>query len=298
MSIETFVSGLLPSFETARINEDIEGLREEIKDIVLPMYTQAGMLTKNKSFNTKYARDLHERMIRLLPDYRQVNYFDAVRAVFTKVLKNLDHIEALVPDLFAKDVARESLTYRKANVLQYLSTTRGAVKYAIRSLNRITQNETCFLLHQEDKIDEYLPPADVKWFNTTNTFIDSLASLNVSPNDFTRIIDTIPDITVTEKGAGVLNATQGGRVLDPMRLGFVAPRFNPIYHIRMAIAEWQVRRLRAKQEEKKMLELRLLRLKEVQNGTNNPRLAETIAYNEGRLQNLTAEIEEFESKYT
>lgn len=298
MSIESFVSSLLPSFDSARINEDIESLREDIKDIVLPMHINASNLLKGKSLGAKSSRDLHDAFERRFPEYRSSGYFDGVRKIFDNILKNLTTLENKVPDLFAKDVTRETVTYQKASVLQYLTTVRFATKYAIAALNRVLGNESYYLLHQDSKIDSFLTEGQLKWHrdNVIN-FIDALAALNVSPGVFATTIDSIPQIVVVEKNASTMGVVHGAKVLDPMRLGFVAPRLNPIYHIRMAISEWQVRRLRAKQEEKKMLELRILRLKEVQQNKNDPQLEEVIYYNEGRLQTLQFEIEQFEKQH-
>jgi hypothetical protein len=298
MSIESFVSGLLPSFDSARINEDIEGLREEIKDIVLPMYTLASNVTKGKTLRAQDTDELKTLFMKTFPEYRDKNYFDGIRRIFTNVQKNLDTIEDKLPDLFAKDVTKETITYQKANILQYLTTVRFTIKYAIRSLNRLTANEAALLFDRREQVDSFLAPGELKWLMANRAgYFEALFALDVSPAEFGRTIDSIPQVIVTEKHAGIVNQSIGSKVLDPMRLGFMAPRFNPIYHIRMAIAEWQIRRLKSKQEEKIMLELRLLRLKEAFTGKDDPKLADQISYNEGRLQKLTADIEEFENQY-
>lgn len=297
MSIETFVKGLLPSFDSARINEDIELLREQIRDNVIAPYKLAGDLTKGRTLQGEFAQSLTFAFHKRLPAYRALPYLEGVRRIFEYTLKNLDMIETRLPELFAKDVTQETMTYRKANVLQYLTTARFMAKYAIRSLNRITANEANIVLNQKAKIDDFLSPAELRWFQeNTGNFLDALAALDVDPATFGRTIDAIPQIVVNENHPTIA-ASVGARQLDPMRLGLVSARLNPLYFIRRVIAEWQVASIKSKQEEKKMLELRLLKLKEAYQGKDDPRLSQQIEYNEGRLQKLTVELEEIESQY-
>ena len=72
---------------------------------------------------------------------------------------------------------------------------------------------------------------------------------------------------------------------------------NPIYHIRIRIAEWQAAKYQEAKEERSMVELRLLSLKELKSGKDNARLEQQIEYNQERLSKLTAKIGRMEENY-
>ncbi len=298
MSIETFVKGLVPSFDSARINEDVEMLREQIKDTVLTPYQQAVLLTKGKRLRSAFAQELEASLHRRLPEYRNLPYLEIVRRIMDYTYQNLALIDTMIPQLFGKDVTKESLTYRKANVLQYLTTARFATKFAVRSFNRILANEAHVALGEKDKVDDFLVPAEKRWIDSNiANFMEAMSALNITPADFGRTIESIPQVVVVESNAAMAAASMGSRALDPLRMGFISARVNLIYRLRKVVAEWQVASIREKQEEKTMLELRLLRLREAYSGKNDPALAQQIEYNEGRLQKLVAELDEIENKY-
>lgn len=85
--------------------------------------------------------------------------------------------------------------------------------------------------------------------------------------------------------------------MDPYHFGLIPIKMNPIYHIRMAIAEWQVARYNAAIEEKRALEYRLLALKASSDGKKDAKLEEAIEYSEARLAKLNYKLATMEEDY-
>ena len=104
-------------------------------------------------------------------------------------------------------------------------------------------------------------------------------------------------MTVNADSIANTNSIIGANRTDPFQFGLIPIVLNPIYHVRMAIADWQVTRYKAAQEEKRMLEFKLLKLKLAQTGKKDARLDEQIEYTAGRLDKLNYKLKTMEEQY-
>jgi hypothetical protein len=105
----------------------------------------------------------------------------------------------------------------------------------------------------------------------------------------------IPEIQVTASDSDSLRNTIGDAKLDPFKLGFIATKANPIYYIRMLVAEYQVRRYKEMKEELSLLQLRRMNLEKYKANKPDASLERQIEYVESRAQKLSFEISEMES---
>ena len=69
--------------------------------------------------------------------------------------------------------------------------------------------------------------------------------------------------------------------------------YNPIYHIRLFLVDLEELRLERLKDSKRLLELRLLELKNRANTENDPKLKEAITYYENKLEKLDRKIERY-----
>lgn len=296
MKILKFLGSLLPSFERSRVSEDVASLREEVVENIIPSAHAAAALTRGKKIQSSFGQNwsaLFWAVLKEGPRLKDRNFFDGVEWLFHSIPDKLDVINKLVDEMFAKDVTRDTMTYRKASVIRYLEIVRFCAEYASRGMLRLLAAEANIAEGKPEAVDAQLTPAELAWFNNNQAaFFDSLRILQISPSDLQQTIDSIPDVTVVPEKASMIRETVGENNLDPMRLGLLNARHNPIYHIRMMTAEHQVRKYKAKKEEKRLLELRILRLKEAYQSKQDPRLSQQIEYNEGRLQRLNYELDQ------
>ncbi|MOA51277.1 hypothetical protein D3C78_1744100 [compost metagenome] len=101
-------------------------------------------------------------------------------------------------------------------------------------------------------------------------------------------------MVVAPDDVSTVEATVGATKTDPFHFGIIPVRLNPIYYVRMAIAEWQVNRYKAAVEEKRALEYRLLVLKD---GSKDAKIEQEIVYTEGRLQKLNKKLNDMEEGF-
>ncbi len=293
-----FFAGLIPSFERSRIVEDVDMLRSEVRDNLLPAFKQAASQMASKKFSSKMVADFNEVFGMTLPDYRRMGYFEGMAHFYASLIEKLDLIDRLVMELFAKDVTKETLTYRKTAILQYLSAIRFINEYSSRCLLRLLAAESLTLLGKADQVDRQLAPAEIKWLEENRSaYMQALKLLAIPVKDLNAAFDTIPEITVVPERFQQVAATVGLHKLDPLQLGLISAQWNPIYHLRSYFAERQVEQYRRNKELKRALELRLLALREAQAGKQDARLQQQIEYTEARIARLNHEIAEMERQY-
>ena len=295
MKITQFFAALLPNFERSRIVEDLDMLRNEVKDNLLPAYKHAAALTHNKPFASKLVTNFNDVFCLTLPEYKRVGFIGGLLSFYTTLEDKLDIIDKMIPDLFAKDVTKESITYRKASILQYLATVRFINEYSARSLLRFLAAEQNAALGKEDQIDVQLAPAELKWLtDNQQAYLQALKLLSIPVKDLAAALNQIPEITVVPERYDVVAQTVGLQNLDPLKLGLISGNWNPIYHLRSLWVERQVEAYKRDKETKRALELRLLALKQAHEGKQDARLAQQIEYIEGRIAKLSQSIHEME----
>lgn len=301
-SIIKFFASLLPNFERNQILEDIELLRTDAKENILPAYEAAARDMKSKGFRANVIKKFNDLFIHLFPQTRRVGFVEATLDFFAPMDQNLAVIQEYVQELFAKDVTKDALTYRKVNIIRYLETVRFVQRYASRLLLRTLAAETNVALGREGAVDSQLSPMELRWLvENQNAYFASVKALWHTPAQLRQVLESIPDIVVIPERAEIIRSTIGADKLDPLKFGLISfgldANINPIYHFRMVYAEAQVAEYKRKVEEKRTLELRLLALKEAYEGKQDAKLAQNIEYSEGRLHRLNYQIDKLTAEY-
>ena len=300
MKIKDYISSLLPSFTKTRMTEDLGIVREELRNTTLPAYTSSVKAFGNSRFKS-------EELIKFEDEFKKnvkTNFRGGSIAVIEQTLKmmdeNVDVAEKAINAYYTDDVMRESMTFLKVNLVQYLETASFVTRYARRHLIWAVALETEAVgsdggYGQKRSMTE----GEYEWLRVQKyNFFTALSIMGgFTPAEVEKNLRDIPDIVVTKDNAPVIEKTVGIQKLDPFQFGLIPVWLNPIYHVRMRIAEWQVKRFKAAQHEKEVIELRLLQLKQAHAGKSDARLAEQIEYNEGRLQKLNYELKEMEDQY-
>lgn len=293
-----FFAGLVPSFERSRIVEDVDALRSAVRDNLLPAFRHAAALTASKKFASEKLASFNEVFALTLPEFRRWGYFEAMLRLYTSLNEKLDLIDRMVPELFAKDVTKESMTYRKASILQYLSIIRFVNEYSSRCLLRLLAAETLTLAGKADQVDRQLTPAEIKWLDENQAaYMQALKLLAIPTAELSSALETIPEITIVPERFDQVAATVGLQKLDPLRMGFIGNIGNPIYFVRAYFAERQVEEYKRQKELKRALELRLMALKEAQAGKTDARLQQQIEYTEARIARMNSELAELERQW-
>lgn len=299
MKIMSFISSLLPSFDRQRVISNIASLQSELGGSVIKVAAEASELIGKKKFTSEFNKELDKRFHQATRSFRSADVVQAISNVLESLPGKLGYLEGLVSANFAKDVARDALSYQKASVLKYIEVTEFFSNYAERLLLKIMEAETCALNGTEATFGQNSSPALHKWMDAhERDFFKVMDALALPLKDVKDKIDAIPDITAIPDNVDTVQETVGAAKLDPLGLGFlITTWFNPLYRVRMNFAEWQVKRYHAKQELVQALQFRLLALREAYAKKQDPRLEKSINYHEGRINDLTRELAETEADY-
>lgn len=283
MNIIDYVKSLLPSFGQDRILDDLARLRAEANDVLLPSLAQAEDTFSGRPFTSAYAKGIEKTLKRRFESHgSRATLFSILDEVYKSVPAQLTMLDKLVESSFAKDIAQETVSYRKANVLKYIETLSFSMQYAVRMLLRVIRVETGAAedsesLHAAEK--SQLDSGYLQW-------LDTLELIDQKAETLEKELLSIPEIGVSAHVGGAIE----GKKLDPMRMNFITPSWNPIYHVRLRMAEKTVADINRAKEERKLVELRLHDLKTRSGNKSDPVVQKQVELVEERLKKIDHSI--------
>lgn len=300
MKFNAYLNSMLPSFTKGRMLEDLGCTREELRDNTLPPFKSTadtfGTMKFESQWNVKF-----EELFKKEANFKyKGNFISGIYTVLEVCLERLDSLESLIQRYYnADDVLRDAMTATRINLLQCLELISFVVRYSRRILI-VAMAYEIEVKSGDNEPTSNITPGEMEWISSKQRhFLSCLNSvMRVKNNEeFEKKMDEIPNAVVNEDSYDVLLQTQGQGKIDPLQMGLIPLVLNPIYHIRMAIADWQVTRYKAAQEEKRMLEFRLLKLKLQASGKKDAKLDQNIQYTENRLQELNFKLHKMEKEY-
>jgi hypothetical protein len=298
MKVDKFLSTLLPSFERSKVKEDIGLLREELKDVVLPVYDSAVKVMKNRKFLAQPIVEFDKHFKDNVKTPFRGNFIVVTHQALDNAYKNLDMLEEMVEKYYTDEIFRDALTYLKINILQYVQAISFAARFSRTLLLWTYAAEVNAVENNAEEMGHELTPGERQWISeNAATYFRCITIISAPKRDVEKKFADIPDVIATEENQQFLPKTVGVARMDPFMFGLIPVVLNPIYHVRMAVAEWQVSRHRAAMEEKRMLEFRLLQLKQAEEGKKDAKLQQQIEYTEGRLQKINYKLKKMEEKY-
>lgn len=292
MSIINFIKAMLPRVEKSTIEEDIRTTLKELDQSVLPMYLAGGQHFRTTPLRHKDSLQLqgmyyNERDLRA----KGPNFIWDLAEDLNRMKMNLLFLQKKAEEILEADLLNEGLTIQKAQVVRAVGAISFMSRFSLDFLNHILSLEAI-----PKDAELVLAPSQKKHMTEgIRRFMKSLNDFCMDPKNFERLFTELPDVVVTSKNAASLAQVFKPRDLDPFAgqtvYGFSG---NPIYHIRLVVTEWQAKRYNANKDKKKVLELKLLQLKSLQDGKPNPRLEQEITYLESRVEKLDRAMREVE----
>ncbi len=293
MKIAKYLSSLLSSFDRAQVIEDIRLLKEELNENTLPPFQAAAEHYQRERFSARSVQDFNAIAVKAVRTDVRGDFLAITAVALTRGDEVLDFLSGKIDKEFARDITAEGMTYLRANILRYIEVVSFTLRYSRKVLMWTYAEEAQQLTGKKNTA---LTKAELSWLMANrDVFFRALNILSVKPKEAERFFKNIPNMVIIPEETETVEQTVGLAKLDPFQMNLIPVKLNPIYHVRMAIAEWQVNRYRAAQEEKKALEYRLLALREMREGGHtDAKLEQTIEYTEGRLQKLNFKMAQME----
>lgn len=313
MNIKKFTQSLGGGFSRQKLIESFLLTGREMSTETVPCLEEfvkrvpAGMFTKNTvgTFNRDYMRDAKSWG-------KGKNMFENISEVFAAVGTMSGNIEDEINASIKKTDNMDSITYKGAILAQYVQALTFANNYARKFMLYST-----FLINEESvskkslTFDSGLSQSQIEWLNNmSDQFFTAMRilSLVASSKSMSTGLKVVPDLVVSLTDESVIAALHKGDVLDPFGMAsfgenlsrpkhgfvFTSPAFSIIYHVRMAYADWEIKKLEAAKVDREALEYRIQALTDSIAGENNPKMEEVIERHTERLMEINSVITKIE----
>lgn len=313
MFLEKFVQTLLPNFSGETVESNLKSLRLECEDKTYPPYrsvVELGLFQFEEAFRHSWTKTINGLIVAgMKVDRRDVfkplgmglrsNCVYLIERVLSAVPERINDMIKMSNINTGRVVSKIGITYPQANIIRLSELLEFFQVFARKLLLQIYAKEHETLSDKNHVISEPLSPIEVKWLEKHyESFIMLLNVFSVNKEDFVRALKSIPDIAIDEdeQVQAAVKANAGART-DPFVLGIIPYTWNPIYHIRMGVAEWRKARLDAAYSERELLELRLEALRAKMSGEPNAKLEDNIERMQNRLKKLNVKIIELENSF-
>lgn len=301
MKIFSYLGSITKSVQKTDIVDDLERTKEELDDIVKPLYQHASDFFRSNRLHSKAAKDLQEAFYSKFERGsigKQSNFITDVQIRLEKITANMSFIQKSVDEEFERMVIAEGMTARKALLLRASEHLSFVSRMSLDILNYVyvvearDANET----EQSEDVNQLSPAEEKHVEQSIGTFAQLVSDYSAEPAKFRDLFASIPNITLNLRSEAMIIGTFKEKDIDPFNAAYVSGFiYNPIYHVRMVIAEWQTARYKANKDKKRMLELRLLHLEMVQSKKFDPKVEREIIYiRDERLAKVERQIHEFE----
>jgi hypothetical protein len=296
MKLYDFAKRLLPSLEKNRVVEDLRVTIAELENSVVPNYSQGSEFFKLNKVKSDALKDLSDIFYRNLTDKssKQSSMIADIYKRLPNLIENTKRIQQLVESELERDMIREGLTASKIAIIRAAESISFISGYALDLLNYAYVQETTTIVGDSNELDMSI--AKIKHVeNNMSRFAKMIGEYAIQPDEFRKVLKEIPEVVINEKTEMSVSGVYKESILDPFNTGYmVGFYYNPIYHLRLAVSEWQAGRYKANKDKKKVLELRLLHLKLKSENKSDPKLEQEITYLQSRIDKIERDLKRVE----
>lgn len=294
MKLASFLQSLLPMLKKDAVLEDLRITKSELDKTVAPTYEAAATHFKtNKiaSKDTQILSDIFYRNYDLSKSNKQSSVVSEVFSKLPNLSTNISTIASSCEDILGEDILNDNLSARRAVLVRAAEHVSVLVKLLVDFLTVVYYNEA--MVYSKSNADTI--GVSAKTLQRVKDRMPDMARLLAmyafDTKGFSEKYSTVPDVILNVKTSQALQAVYREDKLDPMPSA-LSTNFdgNPIYHIRLVIAEWQANRYKANKDKKRMLELRLLYLQSLAEESPDPQLEREIEYIQSRIDKIEYEM--------
>lgn len=301
MNLLSYIKSLTGIFDRNRVFELLNSLSGQLKGRLVDAYSTAVGQLDNKSsqgFHSQFAIKQQKTFVGLVrPRNSRLSYIAFTEGVLVNITYHLELLKNMAEKHIGKNVAPEGMSLVVANILQITQVCDFIVQYAQRNLLATLGSEIA-AERKDDNLKSNLTPAEWEWLDKyRDDFYRACIEMSVTPGDLRNMLSNVPDMIVPPDDFENVASVVGHGKVQPLRLGLIDAQYNPIFRIRLQIANWQVANYRAIEAELEAIELRLNQLKYSRDGTPNPALDKEISDTEERVSDLYFTIEDLRKKY-
>ena len=300
ISLFKFLGKLMPSLKRSSILEDIKITTDELKDNVIPAYSDLAshfQLIKLKSPEMKEIDKIFYQEFKHKGS-KQASLFGDINIRTANLAANLEFVQDNIEKLFETDVISEGLSAKKAVLMRLAESFAFVTRFAMDLGDYAFWYEA--KAYDGDIANKYdMTPNKVNRIKKgIRAFGRCLTDLSEAPDVFRKHVGEVPEVHLSQKDQDVIASLYPGKKLNPFENSFGVSGFtySPIYHARLLISEWQTARYYSMKDKRRSLSVKLLYLKELNESKtdSNPQLETEINYLQKRIDDYDRDIYEME----
>ncbi len=218
-----------------------------------------------------------------------------------KILPIVDELIKISDKDLPDTMVKNGVSVKDGVILKVSESIRLTISTAVTILKYVSVMETNYLSGTNDST--LLTKNTIKSINNVALLNGSMIAYfrSIKPKTMVTDLNSITNYTLINSDSDLMTEKMIDKSLLklssvkglPIMAGFVG---NPIYHIRLAVADWQIASYNKRKEDKKTLELKLLYLKSISNNEENPKLEKQIQFYEKRVAKLAYNINQIEEE--
>lgn len=299
-----FVKGLIVDITRSDVVEDAELVKSRVSKYTMIAYSQAASFTKNHKvtsaeitvLDTSINMGMNDKLGSSGVLRKGGNLIENIDRVLPQMLKNIEAVAELIEKHWNEKSMSSALTYRNANLLQFVSLGTFVDRYARAYLNYYFIRETAMANPATEGFAN-MNQAEIAWLtDNAISFGAALSIVAVKTEKLISLIEVMPDMLISREHSESAEAVLGTEKVDPLQLGFIPTWLNPIYAIRMRIVDWQTANYNEAKEDLKRLQLRKLFLEESLDGKHDVRLENELTKVHEKLSDLHYKIAQAEER--
>lgn len=298
-NISGFLKSMLPSIGKSDVETDLEISLEYIP-LIIEQYTLLGNVYKEHKFKSKSVKKIVETFYKELSDSKLktklVNNFgkDTV-SLFSNASVNGEWLRKEIKESLNDVIMSQALTVLNANLLRCVPHFFFISKFATDLLTYIYMSETAELKHEGEE-DFYLNKKQVELIEKNFVYYCRiLAVYGEEPKEFNKKLASLIKLTIPTEEVEKITEQFSDKKIDifnNLPAGFVG---SPIYSVRLIFAQWEADRYRELKDKKKLLQLRNLHYKMLQeNGSSDAKVEKEIAYLQRRITEIDYKLAKIE----
>lgn len=295
MKIKQYLKELMPRLQRSDLEESIAKLHQELGETVVPSYEDAAELFGSRKFKSKWVEQFDKMFEKEFRVKYKGNFIVGISTTLPLLVDNLNAIQRLTSKM-EPSWSKDAVSLLSLNLVRSVEHLNFLVMYARRLLNMTLMMEMNIA---EGKAEDHdIQKSEITWLNVNKTmFLGGYTILTMKRADLERRLKEVPNVVIGEENADLVEGNLERGQTDPLSLNLIPLPINIFHKVGTFIAEKQAARYKSAIAERDSIQMRLMYLRQLDQGQGDPTLRSEIEVTQSRVEKLNYAIKEMEEKW-
>lgn len=295
MNLKDYLKGLMPRLQRSDLEEAIAKLNGELNETVLPIYESAMELFGERKFKSKWVEQFDKLFEKEFRVKHKGNFINGIGTTLPFLVDNLNAIQRLAGKV-EPSWSKDAVSLLGLNLVRSVDQLNFLAQYARRLLNAALTMEMNIAEGKAETHD--MQKSEIEWLNINKTmFLGAYSIMTMKRAELERRLKEVPNVVIGEESADMVENNLERPQTDPLGLGIIPLPINLSFHIGRFVAERQAHRYKSAIAERDSVQMRLMYLRQLEQGDADPILRGEIEVAQSRVEKLNYKIKEMEEKW-